>query len=334
MTARRALGWVAVATAAVVVAVLLLQWRGAGTPGPSASGIVVASGAVSASASAAPPPPSASTTASGTARTGASGVKHVWIIVMENHSYGQLMGSDQAPFLNELAGEFGAATDYHGVGRPSEPNYLALISGSTQGVTDDGVHDITAPTVLDQLEQAGHTWAVYAENVPPNCFRGATAHDGPDGSGTYARKHEPAISFTGISGDPVRCARITDFSHFSVDAADFNLIVPNQCHDMHDCSVARGDAWLRSFVPQITGSAAFADGGLLVVTFDEAEGGDDSQHTALVFAGPAVAAGARLTTRADHYALLRTVQDAFGLPCLAQSCHAEPMPALLGAAGG
>ncbi len=329
MTARRTLGWVAVATTAVVVAVLLLQWRGAGVFGPSPSGTAVASGSGSASGSAASRLPSAS----GTAGTGAGGVKHVWIIVMENHSYGQVIGSDQAPFLNSLADQYGVATDYHGVGRPSEPNYLALISGSTQGVTDDGVHDITAPTVLDQLEKAGRTWAVYAENVPANCFRGATAHDGPDGSGTYARKHEPAISFTGISGDPARCARITDFSHFSVDAANFNLIVPNQCHDMHDCSVARGDAWLRSFVPQITGSAAFAQGGLLVVTFDEAEGGDDSQHTTLVFAGPSVAAGSRFTARADHYALLRTVQDMFGLPCLAETCNAQPMPALLGAGG-
>lgn len=334
MTRRRTVGWLAVLTALVVVAVLLLQWRGSGLPAASASdsrdlpGSAVATPSAGSGASAIP---AGTTGATSDATTGA---RHVWIVVMENRSYDQVIGNPRAPFINELAGDFGLATDYHGVGRPSEPNYLALISGSTQGVTDDGVHDITAPTVLDQLERAGRSWAVYAENLPGGCYTGATAHDGPDGSGTYARKHEPAISFTGISGNPARCARITDLSHFSPGAADFSLIVPNLCHDMHDCSTAQGDAWLRGFVPQITGSAAFADNGLLVVTFDEAGGGDGSQHTVLVFAGPSVAAGTRATQRADHYSLLRTVQEVYGLPCLAESCHAEPMPTLLGTGGG
>ena len=62
-------------------------------------------------------------------------------------------------------------------------------------------------------------WRVFAENVPLGCYTGATASGGPDGSGTYARKHEPAISFTGISSEPTRCAKITDFSHFSPSAA-------------------------------------------------------------------------------------------------------------------
>jgi acid phosphatase len=324
MSARRAMGWLAMAIAAVIVLVLLLQWRGAPAT-PSGTAAILPG-----SASATPSGPPAASASAGAPGSGAIGPGHVWIIVMENRSYGQVIGNPNAPFLNELAAEAGLATDYHGVARPSEPNYLALVSGSTQGVTDDGVHDIGAPTVFDQLERAGRTWAVYAENVPSGCYAGATAHDGPDGTGTYARKHEPAISFTAISGTPARCARITDLSHFEPAAADLSLIVPNLCHDMHDCSTAQGDAWLRSFVPRITSSPAFADNGLLVITFDEAEGGDGSQHTVLLFAGPWVAAGTRVTARSDHYALLRTVQEAYGLPCLAESCRAEPMAALLG----
>jgi hypothetical protein len=321
MTPRRALGPVAVLVLVVVVAVLLVQGRGPGSAG--------ASGSATASGSPASSPGSASASA---APGGKIGVRHVWVIVMENRTYGQVIGNKNAPFLNGLATRYGLATNYQGVAHPSEPNYLALVSGSTQGVTDDGVHNIGAATVFDQLEQAGRSWAVYAENVPSGCFKGATADGGPDGSGTYARKHEPAISFTGVSGNPARCARITDLSHFDPAAADVSLIIPNMCHDMHDCSTATGDAWLRTFVPRITGSPSFADGGLLVVTFDEADGGGN--RVAMVFAGPSVAAGTRVTAPADHYSLLRTIQDAFGLPCLAESCQATPMAALLGPGGG
>lgn len=326
MSPRRTLGWLAVIVAAVVVAVVILQWRGAGSAVPSSSAALLPG------ASSGSPMPSPVTSASASpAGSGAIGARHVWIILMENRRYGQVIGSPDAPFLNELATEFGLATDYHGVAHPSEPNYLALVSGSTHGVTDDGVHDITAPTVFNQLEQAGVSWAVYAENVPTGCYTGATAHGGPDGPGTYARKHEPAISFTAISGNPGRCARITDLSHFDPAAADLSLIIPNLCHDMHDCSTATGDAWLRGFVPRITGSPAFAAGGLLVVVFDEAD--DGGNRVPMVFAGPGVAAGTRVTAPADHYALLRTVQEVYHLPCLAESCHAEPISALLGAGG-
>ena len=196
-------------------------------------------------------------------------LSHVWVIVIENKPLSTILGSADAPYMNELIGKSGLATDYRAVGHPSQPNYVALFSGSTQRVTDNEPHDIAAKNLADELEAAGRTWHVYAENVPPNCFQGATAQDGPDGPGTYARKHEPAISFTSISGNPSRCANILPFSGFDAGAADFSLIIPNLCHAMHDCGIADGDAWLRSFVPQILESAAWRDGGVLFVTFDE-----------------------------------------------------------------
>ncbi len=318
---RRLVPILVVIAVAVLVGAFILQSQLGGVPAPSEAGL--AKGTASVPGGSAP-----SSIPSGTRQ----GVRHVWVIVMENRSADQVIGSSQAPFLNGLAQRYGVATDYRGVAHPSEPNYLALISGSTQGVSDDGVHDISAPTVLGQLEAAGRTWGVYAEHVPGGCYRGATAKGGPDGAGTYARKHEPAISFTSVSSNPDRCANITDFSHFRPGETDFSLIIPDMCHDMHDCSVSEGDRWLSSFVPQITSSAAFMDGGLLVVTFDEAEGG--AQRVPFVFAGPDVAPGTRIARQANHYDLLRTVQAAFGLPCLADSCQAAPMAALLQRGGG
>jgi hypothetical protein len=304
------------ATAGVVVAAVLLT-RGGGGAFPSFS-LPSFSGK-----------PTAGSFAASGGSPAAIGPPRVWLIIMENRSYGQVIGQANAPFLNAFAARYGSATDYHAVARPSQPNYLALISGSTQGVTDNNVHDLDAMTLLDQLEAAGRSWRVYAENVPSACFRGATATNGPDGEGTYVRKHEPAISFLSISRNPERCARIGNLGSFSVDAADFNLIIPNLCHDMHDCSTRVGDSWLAQFVPRLLNSDAFRQGGLLVVTFDEASSHDESQHTVLLFADSGMSPGTRVTAQANHYSLLRTIQTVFGLGCLADSCLAESIPELL-----
>ena len=176
---------------------------------------------------------------------------HVYVIVMENREYGQIIGNPAAPYINGLANTYGLATGYTGVAHPSLPNYLALWSGSTQGVTDDGIHTLGARTIADQLEGRQRGWHVAAQNVPLNCSTRASASGGEDGPGTYVRKHEPAISFAAVSSKPARCARITDFSHLAPNAGSLWLIVPNMCNDMHDCSVATGDSFLKRFVPKI-----------------------------------------------------------------------------------
>lgn len=250
---------------------------------------------------------------------------------MENRDYAAVVGSPDAPFINELAGRYALATNYFAVTHPSQPNYIALFSGSTQGVTDDGVHDLGGRNLADQLDARGRTWRVFAENVPAGCYTGAVAVGGLDGDGTYARKHDPAISFTDIAGDPSRCGRISDFSHFDPSAADFELIVPNLCHDGHDCSTATADAFLRSFIPRITGSPAFA-GSALFIVWDEgtsAEGGG-GRVPALV-ASPLVKSGSRSDARFSHYSLLRTIEDAWGLGCLGASCAAADMGAMFAA---
>lgn len=251
---------------------------------------------------------------------------HVYVIVLENKAYERIVGSVDAPYLNELIATYGLAESYQAVAHPSQPNYLALVSGSTQGVGDDDPHDVAAPTVFDQVEQAGRSWRVYAENAPLGCFAGATADGGRDGSGTYARKHNPAISFTGISGTPTRCSNIKDLTAFDPAAADLEVIIPNLCHDMHDCSVSSGDAWLRTFVPRILGSPAFQSGGALSITFDEgSKTAKDSNHVATIIAGPTVPSGFRSATPHTHYSLLRTIQESWGLPCLAESCAANTL---------
>jgi acid phosphatase len=306
---------IGVAALLTIVAVSFSATRPGAHAGPPASASPSASR--SATALLSPPPgPSAAVPR----------FKHVWLIVLENKTYDQIVGAKTAPFLNQLIATSGLATKYQAVTHPSLPNYLALFSGSTHGVSDDKPHDITAPTLADQLEGAGKTWRVYAENVPTGCDTSATAHDGPDGSGTYARKHEPAISFTSISGNPARCANVVPFKGFDPAAANVELIVPNLCNDMHDCSVAVGDAWLRGFLPTITGSAAYRDNGVVVLTFDEgADGTNPPNRVATIISSPLVAPGTRSSVPHTHYSLLRTIQDGFGLDCLAESCSANTL---------
>ncbi len=260
---------------------------------------------------------------------GSSGLpafSHIYLIVMENHEYSSIVGSSNAPYLNGLIAQYGLATNYDAVAHPSEPNYFALFSGSTQGITNDSKYDLAGTNLADQLAAHQKTWRVFAQNVPLGCYTGMTASGGADGSGSYARKHEPAISFTDISGDAARCADIANFSAFDPAAADFEMIVPNLCNDMHDCSVATGDAFLKGFVPTITSSAAFKDGGVLFITWDEgttAIGGGG--HVATLVIGPGVKSGFVSSVAHDHYSLVRTIEDAWGLGCLNQTCSANDL---------
>ncbi|MGC8635025.1 MAG: alkaline phosphatase family protein [Candidatus Limnocylindrales bacterium] len=292
----------------LATAVLVTGFLTAGCAAPAATSPATA--AATSAPSAAMPAPAG----------GLPAFSHVYLIVLENHGLASILGSPDAPYLHSLISDYGLATDYRAVAHPSQPNYLALFSGSTQGVTDDGVHDIAAPTVVDQLEAAGRSWRVYAQNVPGGCYRGASASGGEDGPGTYARKHEPAISFTGISRNPARCADIADFTHFDPAAAAYELIIPNMCNDMHDCSVAEGDRFLAGFVPRILASQAWRQGGVLFITWDEGSG---PEPVATLVVARGVRAGFRSAVPHDHYSLLRTIEAAWQLPCLGNACHAN-----------
>lgn len=256
--------------------------------------------------------------------SGMPSIEHVYMIVMENKEYDSIVGRADAPFINGLVAGYALATNYTAVAHPSEPNYLALFSGSTFGVADDGVHNLSGQNLADQIEAVGMTWRVFAENVPTNCFKGVVAANGEDGQGLYARKHNPAISFTNISGSPVRCANITNLHHFDPGAANYELIIPNLCHDMHDCSVAVGDNFLKALVPGILSSGAWQENGVLFIVWDEGTtnvGGGG--HVPLLVVSNLARKGFRFATAANHYSLVRTIEDAWGMPCLRLACTAK-----------
>jgi hypothetical protein len=248
---------------------------------------------------------------------------HVYVLMLENQEYNNIVDNANLPYLNGLISRYGLATNYHGLTHPSQPNYLALFSGSTQDVTDDDAHQLDAMNLADQLDARGKTWRIYEQNVRPDCYTGDTSDTHAEGPGRYMRTHNPAISFNSVSGSPTRCKNITGFTAFDPAAADFELIVPDSCNDMHDCAPATSDQFLASFVPKILNSTAWQQGGVLFLAWDEGttnEGGGG--HVPLIVISSLVARGFQSSVQHDHYSILRTVEDAWGLPCLGLACQA------------
>jgi acid phosphatase len=253
---------------------------------------------------------------------------HVYVIVMENHEYSSIVGSSSAPYINSLISQYGVATSYYAVSHPSEPNYLALTSGGTQGVTDDGNYDLAVNNLFDQIDASGRTWRSYEQGYPGGCYAGSSAAatvDGPGQAGSYVRKHDPAISYTSISGNGARCANITNLAAFNPAATNFAFIVPNLINDMHDGSIATGDSFLRAFLPQITTSPSFANS-VVFLTFDEgSSNANGGGHVVTIAITGDMTAGYQAPTFYSHYSMLHTIEQAWGLPYLGNSASASAM---------
>jgi hypothetical protein len=239
---------------------------------------------------------------------------HIVWILLENVGY-SVVGSSQAPYLHELASACGLATNDRAVGHPSLPNYLALTSGSTEGVTDDGeprVHPLTRATLFSQLDGG---WRALVESMPTPCDRVT--------SGLYAARHNPAVYFLPL-GPMCQRNDVPLVRPFSV-ASRFTFIVPNICHDMHSCPVSTGDAWLAHTVPAILSSPEYRAHSLaLFITFDENNSGATNRVPTYVIA-PSVPRGARVAVPFTHYSLLRTSEALLGLPWLGAAAHANSM---------
>jgi phospholipase C len=252
---------------------------------------------------------------------------HVVLIVMENKGFDQIIGNPDAPTINSLVWHYAFLTNYYAIAHPSEPNYLALASGSTQGIlTDCTICAVNAPNLTDTLGAAGISWKLYAEDIPSPGFNGITF-------GLYARKHVPFLYFDDVLDNPSRRARIVSFGDWNNDLATGNLprysmVVPNLCNDMHSCPVRVGDAWLGRFLPPLLSSPEMK-AGVVFIVFDEAQGPNASSHgggrVAALVLGPLVRPGASSPQPLDHYSLLRTIEQSWGLPLLGDSATTAPI---------
>src|SRR5215469_3930864 len=312
------------------------------------------------------------------ANSGMPRFNHIVEIMMENTSYPTIIGNPLAPHINALASKYGLATNYFGVTHPSQPNYVANIAGSFFGIQDDNQfyctpdlattdpncggttvnHTVSNPNLATQLTAAGMTWRGYFQNLPPTPSTGVIM-TGPNANGPYsfkwpsntdalyASKHNPFLNFTGTQ---TALANMVPDTQLGGDLtrgrlANFSLVVPDQCNDMHGiaaCSdentlISTGDSYVGATVRTIMNSQVWRQGrNAIVITWDEDDFSDQGQpgtgccgadpgggHVATIVITNNSSKHVADNTPYNHYSLLLSLQQAFGLPCLEHSCDAS-----------
>jgi phosphatidylinositol-3-phosphatase len=240
---------------------------------------------------------------------------HTIVIVFENRAFGQVVGSKQAPYLNELAHEGALFTQSYAITHPSQPNYLALFSGSTHGVESDSCpYYFNSPNLASGLLAAGKTFIGYAEDLPAVGSQWCI-------DGEYARKHVPWVDFRNVPpsvSQPFSSFPVGDYSALP----DVSWVIPNLCNDMHDCSIATGDTWLRANLSGYVNWAMTHDS-LLIITFDE---DDDTPVNRIptIFIGQQVRPG-KYSEKINDYSVLATIEAAYGLPRDGSAKTASPI---------
>ncbi|GAA3297738.1 acid phosphatase [Dactylosporangium vinaceum] len=241
---------------------------------------------------------------------------HIVLVMFENRAYSQINGVSSAPYLNSLATQGAKFTKSYAITHPSQPNYIALFSGSTQGVTsDDCPKNFTGTNLHSQLAGAGLTFKGYSESMPANGYTGCS-------SGTYQRKHNSWVDFSSVpaASNLTYASFPSPANYASLPTVAF--VTPNMCSDMHDCTVATGDTWLQTNLDAYA-QWAKTHNSLLIVTFDE------DNRLALnqiftVFVGAHVQAGS-YSEKINHYTVLRTIEGAYGLAGINGAASLSPI---------
>jgi phospholipase C len=241
--------------------------------------------------------------------------RHVFVIVMENKSRAEALAGR---FTASLAATYREAANYHAVAHPSVPNYLAMTSGSTWGVTDDSYHALPTQDIGDQLTRAHVSWRAYMDGLgSAGCL---------DSQVPYDPGHNPFAYYGG------RCpANVVPLTALAADLNGntplFSWITPDMCHDEHSCAVSAGDDWLRQTVGMITASKAWSSGGVLFIVWDEDDGSADNRVLSLVVAPHQ---GHRVSNQPyTHYSLLATIEDLLGVGRLGKAAGAKTMTDLV-----
>ena len=252
---------------------------------------------------------------------------HVVLVIEENHDYTQINGSTSAPYINSLKSQGAWFTGSHAIEHPSQPNYLDLYSGSNQGVTDDTVpppgSQYTTANLGGGLKAKGLTFGGYSETMPSVGFTGGSSGTAPN---TYQRKHNPWVDWQGTGTNQIPLSWNMPFAgSFPTNSATLptvSFVVPNQNNDMHDGTIATADAWLMNNLDAYV-QWAKTHNSLFILTFDENNGGGTNQIVT-VFIGQMVKIG-QYSETIDHYTILRTIEDMYGLSHAGAAGSATPI---------
>ncbi len=272
-------------------------------------------------------------TALGPSPARAATVTKVLTIVFENH--GTSSASTGMPYLAALGSRYGRATSYASLTHPSLPNYLALAGGSTFGVHDDlgpSSHRLAGPSVFDAALAKGQTAKTYAESMGSTSCRTTAASP-------YAVKHNPWTYFADhralctrydVNAGGTTAGPLHSDAHYG-RLPRVGLLVPNLCHDAHDCSLRTADAWLRQWLPVLQSGPDWRAGRLaIVITFDEVEGSGSGTLLTVVVA-PQLSHKV-VTTRLNHYSWCRWMTDSVGAAPLRSAASATSLGKAFGLA--
>jgi len=260
---------------------------------------------------------------------------HVYLVVLENHSYAQMVGSASMPYLNSLITQDAVANDYFANTHPSIGNYFMLTTGQIITNDDSFSGTVSQDNVARELTSASRLWRVYAESLPSQGYLGDTAYP-------YTKRHNPFAYFSDVVNSTAEAANIVPFSAFSSDlnagaTGDLNLIIPNLQDDMHDCPASNpvlcsdadreqaADTWLQTNLAPLLADSDFQQRGLLIITVDESVDTDTANgggHVVTVFGGPKAKSAYASSNLYQHQSLLN-------LMCQQAGCAAQP-----GAAAG
>ncbi len=245
---------------------------------------------------------------------------HVVIVIEENKAYKQIIGNMAAQYINRLASEGALFIQSLAVAHPSQPNYLTLFSGSTHGVPDNRcLRTLPGDNLASELRKKGLTFGIYSESMPSVGYTGCEYEH-------YQRKHNPAVNWQGVNIPPEMNMPFSMFPSEYSKLPTVSIVVPNQLNDMHDGetrdAIIRGDRWLMQNLDSYI-QWAKTNNSLLIVTWDE-DDGSSNNHIATIFVGPMIKPG-RYTDRINHYDVLRTIEEMYGLSLLGRTKDAKPI---------
>jgi hypothetical protein len=253
---------------------------------------------------------------------------HVFIVVEENASYPDVIGSSSMPYFNSLANTYGLATNYCANLHPSIPNYFELTVGKTLTIDDSMTPQsfpVSDDNVVRELLAAGKTWKSYAEDLPSAGYTGGN-------TAKYLVRHNPLAYMTDVQNTPAQAQNLVPFSEFAADLPTANLpqysfIVPNSCDDAHDCPLSTADAWLKTNIDPLINSPVFQRDGLLIIVFDEGNTLDFTQvggHVAAVIISPFGKPAYKSIALYQHQSVLRLMLEGLGVTKLPGDAATAP----------
>ena len=253
---------------------------------------------------------------------------HVFIVVEENASYGDVIGSSSMPYFNSLANKYGLATNYYANLHPSIPDYFELTVGKTLTINDAETPQsfpVSGDNVVRELLAAGKSWKSYAEDLPSAGYTGGN-------TGKYLVRHNPLAYMTDVQNTPAQAQNLVPFSQFAADLPTANLpqysfIVPNSCDDAHDCPLSTADTWLKNNIDPLISSPVFQKDGLLIIVFDEGNSLDFTQgggHVAAVLVSPFSKPSYKSIALYQHQSVLRLMLEGLGVTKLPGDAATAP----------